>query len=502
METIQFRQKRTLWWLVLACVLLGGFFLVCSLGIAADQPKSSPWPIFIIIWPFAGFLFWGAVCIALSLLREEIIADSAGLRWRGVFAPWKETGWEEISDFYLLGQKTRFSPVQTSPSVTVPTIQTPQGKLTLSSYLANRADLMEIVAERAVNAPTREWEIWEFRAAQNFSQRFNYWTKSQQWTAPAITGLLIFCVISISPAIVFSSRSKPAVPLEPFWLWHWLPLGLGTTFFGFLAAVYILMMVTIWRERHFAQSHRNEWVEITPRGMRWSNGQSEIYAAWNEISAIRFVPETGLNAHYHVETPNGDFKVWRALENRVLWLEYARYFAPHLAVEAPVVDPDLGNEAATWSGGRIGVGDRVFHFRTRDTRMVLCAASAFFAVIPLLPFLMHAMKTPDDEPSPFPYQWWLAGLICGVLISIYGWICFARAAIWADENGIEWRVPLWKPRRVRYQEIESFGRDDGGYYLTVAAKKRRLFLFSAPARPNELLELIKKCATNATGKWN
>jgi hypothetical protein len=82
------------------------------------------------------------------------------------------------------------------------------------------------------------------------------------------------------------------------------------------------------------------------------------------------------------------------------------------------------------------------------------------------------------------------------------WICFRRAAIWTDENGLEWRVPLFRPRRIAWQEIEAFEQDENGYRLTIAGKKRRLFLFSAPARRRQLLQLIAERATNATGRWN
>ncbi|PQV63371.1 hypothetical protein B1R32_11226 [Abditibacterium utsteinense] len=185
-----------MWWLAFACVPAGAFFLYGPFQIAQDTPQSSPRPLFFIFGPMVLFFWGGAVLLTLSLVREEIIADDAGLRWRGAFGPWKSAHWEQISDFYLSGKSTRFSRVQTSPSMTRPTVETPHGKLKIERSFTNLNEMMSFIASRAVNTPAREWEIFEFRASQNFSQQFAYWTKTQKWQMPSVTFLLVFALIA------------------------------------------------------------------------------------------------------------------------------------------------------------------------------------------------------------------------------------------------------------------------------------------------------------------
>ncbi|PQV63372.1 hypothetical protein B1R32_11227 [Abditibacterium utsteinense] len=236
--------------------------------------------------------------------------------------------------------------------------------------------------------------------------------------------------------------------------------------------------------------------------MLWQNGETRIEASWDEVRAVHSLPGRGFKHDYRVETQNGDFTVWKELEYLGLWIGLVRQFAPHLSIETSVVDPDLGSEAATWSGGQIGNGARVFHFRTRNARLALWAATTFVVIVPLLPLLMHAMKTSDDDPSPTPWKFWLAVLILGVLVMSYLWLCFKRAAIGANETALEWRIPFLKTRRVRWSEIESFGRDEWGFFIQTSAKKRKLWQISAPVRQSELLQLIAERATNASEKWD
>jgi len=498
METIRCRIKRSYWWMVPLGALETVFMAVSPFFMAKELPPfSSPWPIYLICGPAALGFGYCVLWMVRSLLFEEIAAGEEGLRWRGVFGPWKNARWEEISDFYLEKWKG------------TPTVATPQGKITLSSGLANKPEMMALVAARAVNAPARTWEMERLRGHQMVSKRFDYWTKSQKWFAPVFCGLEGAGILAFIVLTLFSPGSKvPRAPLEPSWAFFWLPLLLGIAFVIALAILFVPMLHTIWGDRNYASRHRAEHLEISPRGLAWQNGENRIEASWDEVRAIRPMPLPasglihGFKRDYRVETQNGDFTVHKELETLGLWLQLARQFAPQLAPEPASTDPDLGGEAATWSGSEVGVGARIFHFRTRDTRLTLWAATAFGLILTLLPVLMHLTKTPDDEPSPFPWKLFAAVLFFVVSALFYGWLCFRRAVIWADETGLEWRVPLFKTRRVAWSEIESFGSDESGFFLRTRAQKRKLWQSFTPVRQNELLQLIAERATNASGKWD
>ncbi len=493
METIRCRIKRSYWWMV---PVIAGAGVSALFGPTTMPPEQSPSSLLVGFMFFGGFsalCFFGAIYLVASLLHEEVIADEIGLRWRGAFGPWKSAKWEEISDFYLEKWKR------------TPTIETPQGKLKIIPELAGKEGLMALIAERSANAPARGWEMEKLRAHHKYVKRFDYWTNSQKWTAPLSFGTLIVCGILLFGLNYFSPKSAiPAQPIASSRPFDWLSLLMALVGFGPVAALFIFIAPLMWRERTFAYRHRAEHLEISPRGLAWQNGENRIEASWDEVRAITPIPARGFGARtdYRVETPYGDFTVWQWLEGIQLWLQLARQFAPQLAPAPPITNLDLGGEAATWSGPKIGEGARIFHFRTSDTRLVLWATTAFGVVLPLLPMLMTAMKTPDDDPAPLSWEIYAAALFLVILALTYLWFCFRRAAIWADETGLEWRFPLFKTRRVAWSEIESFGRDENGHFLVANARQRRLFWSVTPVRQNELLQLIAERASNASGKWD
>lgn len=489
MDTIRCRIKRYEWWTVPGCFFLGGLMLFASVQGGKEQPDVF-WPMWIMSSLMSLACCIGAFWVTRSLLYQEIIADETGLRWRNPFGPWKSARWDEISDFYLEKWKR------------TPTVETPQGKIKIIPELTGKEGLMALIAERSANAPSREWEMEKLRAHHKYVKRLDYWTNSQKWTAPLIFGTLIVCGVLLFGLDYFSPKSAiPTQPIASSRPLDWLSLLMALVGFGPVAALFMFIAPLMWRDRNFASRHRAEHLEISPRGLAWQNGGNRIEANWDEVRAITPMPLQGFKRDYRVETANGDFTVHKELESIALWLQLARQFAPHLAPSPSLTDPDLGGEAATWSGGEIGVGARIFHFRTRDTRLILWSATAFGLILPLLPMLMHLLQTPDDEISPFPWKIFAAALIFVVSVLIYGWICFARAAIRADESGLEWRAPLGKTRRANWGEIESFGHDENGYFLIASGKRRRLFWPLAPVRLQDLLQLIAARAVRATGKW-
>ncbi len=499
MNEIRCLVKRSLWWMVLLAALEGGFMLIAPLLIASEQPKhphaASPWFLLPLSLPMAAVLFYAVIQMSRSLLYEEVIANDDELRWRGAFGPWKTARWEEISDFYL----------HTSTSAM---LETSQGKLRLNSGFANLEQLKTFIAARATKAPAREWEMEKFRASKPFTQRFSYWTKSQQWLAPGFLGAFGLLAVSVVAANLFSPQ--PHVPSAPnpllrppdmAWALFYLPLLVGIALFGTLTLLCVLSVWLMWHERRAAFLHRDEHLEISPRGLAWQKSERRIEAAWHEVRAIHRVPGRGFKADYRIETSNGDFTVWKSLETLGLWIRLVRQFAPHLAPPASPPTTEIGGESRTWSGGKIGEGARIFHFRTSETRTILWAPTLVSPCLLLIPSFCQTFQTPEELSAAPTSPWLWFGIAAAIFATVLCWIVFARAAIFADETGLEWRIPFWKTRRVPWNEIKAYGRDENGVFLGASGKKWRLWRSFAPARQGELLELIAARATNARGHF-
>lgn len=124
MEITRCRVKRSYWWMPAMIAGIGVSSLFGPSTMPPEQTEVSLWIGFLFFSGFAVAAFFGAITMVASLLREEIIADEIGLRWRGAFGAWKSARWEEISDFYLEKWKR------------TPTIETPYGKLKIIPELA------------------------------------------------------------------------------------------------------------------------------------------------------------------------------------------------------------------------------------------------------------------------------------------------------------------------------------------------------------------------------
>lgn len=493
METVRVRINRNLWWMVPLAFGEGVFMAIAPFGVLRDAPKPSIGAmvfLFLLCWSMAGFFLYSVVWMTRSLLFEEVFVDEAGLRWRGAFGPWKQTRWDEISDFYLKNLNRE------------PIILTPQGKFVLSSALSNRASVMAQIAERAFNAPARAWEIERFRGPNSTPQRFDYWTKTQKWTAPIFTAGQLFAVVVVGWNLVFNTKPNTFTFTEQPWLLNTLLALFVLGIFVSLAALFVFVVRTMWRERNFAFQHRDEHLEISPRGLAWQCGESRIESDWDEVRAITFVPGRGLTTHYLVETQNGDFPVWKSLERLSLWLELARQFAPDIAPPIQTTNVEIGGERATWSGNSIGQGARIFHFRTSETRAMLWIPTFFTPILSGAYFLNRSLQTPDDGPlQAVPLVVWLV-IALAFFVTCALWFVFNRAAIWVDERGLERRFPFWKTRGATWNEIEAFGHDENGVWIQSHTQKTHLWNSVAPVRKDELLRIVAERATNAQGTWD
>ena len=83
--------------------------------------------------------------------RGAIIADEAGLRWRGLGA-WKFASWGEVRDYY-----ERLSPQNRGSLTSYRAVETVAGRLNVTSQWTNADALWACVELRATASAAREW---------------------------------------------------------------------------------------------------------------------------------------------------------------------------------------------------------------------------------------------------------------------------------------------------------------------------------------------------------
>jgi len=214
-----------------------------------------------------------------------------------------------------------------------------------------------------------------------------------------------------------------------------------------------LLLLIIGRYRE-AGHRRSEQITVDTNGIVFEDGARRVGAAWAEVTGYGAVPGPGaLTIRYVVETRQGDFDFLPVLSGATLLMAIIRRYAqeaadkewrPRVSLEA------LGGEAARWSGGRVGIGARVYHYRTRANRAVLGLP---FGLCPALGFEAWAAWQGVLPGMP------AAGPLCAAaafgLASLGGWSAYRVCRVETDEDGLT-QVTPWGRRRLAWGQVEDY----------------------------------------------
>ena len=413
-----------------------------------------------------------ALCIAALILaiiwarRGAIIADETGLRWRR-FGGWKCVGWDEVSDYS--GRQYRKS---ASKTIIAAVIETTAGRIKFGSEWTYSELLLEAVEQRATVAMAREWGLIGTRSCDPWPRVFGYDTFSNRWSPRLLLKLsLMFVVyVLVKPALSLTGLAalvgwRMTLTTAALYLLLTLPLA-------------ILLLVRPLLDYRAVQKRLGERVTLTREGLVFEGGTRHIEARWEEVTGYRIVG-TG---KYTVETGSGAFDFLSSIGNSLLLRENIRLYAIEAADTEWKVRADadaLGGEAARWSGGQVGVGARVFHYRTRTVRawlwygvlllVILCGMVAviFFnsatgSLLDLLPFALIMLA------------------LAAVLLK--GWQTYRCGGIHLDEDGLMQMTPLGQTR-LPWGQISDFylskGDAPGGVQRVVEGRDGRRIQFSA-----------------------
>ena len=349
------------WWQLVGSA---GFFGVMA-GTGALLPANPP-----PLHPVLEAVFFGTVSVACLLaaawlmwwtLTARILADASGLRWRGRFG-WKSARWEEVRDFY------DDLPVRAGRDSGQATIKAPSGTVSFSRQWTNVGPLRALVARRAANAATGEWGLLGTRSCDRWPRVFRYDTWQNIW-APRILLKLVLTGFGYA----FAKPIQQAVGLAGLVGW---PMKLA------LFAPYLLIfflyagpLLFVFAQYRAAGRRRAERIRVDMEGIVFEDGARRFEAAWADVTGYQIAGGAGaLSARYVVETRQGEFDFLAALSGATLLKAIIQRYAENAADREwrARVDPEaLGGEAARWSGGEVGSGARVYHYRTRAHRAML-----------------------------------------------------------------------------------------------------------------------------------
>jgi len=438
---------------------------------------------------FAAALLLMAAVLAAWQTRARIVADADGLRWRH-FGGWKSARWEEVWDFYdrissqTQGQRSLFWGV----------IKTAAGSVRFNSDWTGAGALREQVARLATNAAVQQWDLLGSRPCDTWPRVFRYDTWQNIWTPRVLLKLALTALGYLLTPPLQQAMSQAG------------QVGWGVTLAGL--GVYVLLIASMGAfflmplaQYRAAGRRKAERIMADTNGITFEDGARRVEAAWPDVTGYGIVPGPGAFAvRYVVETRQGDFDFLAVLSGATLLQAIIRCYAEDAADKdwRPRVNREaLGGEAARWSGGRIGVGARVYHYRTRMYRALLWAPLVFGLTCGFLAWVAGQGLMPGTQ---------ITGPVFGAsafgLVFLGGWYAYRVCRVETDEDGLT-QVTPWGRQRMAWGQVEDYwltGEYNSGIVRGRGARHR----FSRGiVGYEELKEDIARRATEPGGKtWH
>ena len=434
--TIRCRPDKSAWLLVVIFGGSGG----CGLALLQSSPPSQQ------DWA-TGILY--ALCLAIGvgmafyLRRAVVLADAQGLRWRGL-GRWHVAAWADITDYYERWPVNK-------QRVILMVVAAGQERLSLRGDLWSHTDAPRaIINKQATAADCQTWDVWGTRPNRDWPHTFDYNTSDNRMM-PVLCGLF---VVSLLMLLFHACHgiARTFVQLGTGW-------GLASCaalLFGLLPMA--LMGYLIFRSTEDLWHRRRDKITVSREGIRHEREGMCLDSSWTDIQDYRLLPRAGLSvaAPCLVTTRQGSFSFTAPLAGfRVL----QKVIADHAtAAKSQCWDTAqqevLGGVGSRWSSGCEGVGERVFHYRTRTVRALLLLPTSL-ALLPMLSLTLAQAGLVAHGPS-----WSFALFVWAVVL--WCWWRYHVACIQVSADEIAQRTP-WGWRRLRWDQVEQFTvREDFG----------------------------------------
>ena len=269
---------------------------------------------------------------------------------------------------------------------------------------------------------------------------------------------------------------------------------MGLLAIWFYGACCMLLISSAWR----ALKDAGQQIETSEMWVVFWDGAQRVEAKWDQV--IRYgIPrdtiKSTLSGRFSVQTKAGDFAFSQHVHNSTLLIQIIRHWAPKSAGDAQNGDDQdtLGGEAGLWTGSCQGVGERVFHYKTRTNRAFLFFLICF-AVIPLAsPLLERSFGLP---PPPLG-----SDSACVVTAMFVGSLCAAwryhSARIVMSDRGLTERS-AFGVRQLAWKDIRQYNA--GEFIATVKSDRVTIRFWLTIAHADELKQEIERRAVNSETK--
>jgi hypothetical protein len=484
-------HPRRVYWAYI--VFLGGMGLlpIFLQSIAADptiKGYHEPVGVWLGLIFMSAFFLVPAALFTIWLLRACIIADAHGLRWRGLFGSWRSMAWAEITEYYI-----RYEPYRSSEPLIV---EAPGRQMKFDKDWSDMTSLRTVIQTQATSALAHDWGIQGTRLEDDWPRVFSYNLKRSRYAVlPVLLIVLLFTIPSLCWLMPDVFRAYQANGS----LWDALPSAVLPLFFLSMAAFLIVSQVEDaiaglrWAEQR---------IVVDPKGITYGVGDEKAEFAWKEITDY-YIRHTGgwrPGVEYVIKTASGDIRFSPGLKDAALLKATVRRYvtAANGRDWRYAQDPNtLGGVAAKWSGGREGVGQRIYHYRTGLSRAYLFGLVAFAVTLLLEIGIERRYEIAPLNNAP-------AGIhIADALLLLYVWSLwrYRTAQIRTDADGV-WQYTVLGRRFLAWPDVQDYclTGPEGNFGNVVGSDRRHLWFWNGIADSDELKEEIARRAVHCQGQ--
>ena len=424
-----------------------------------------------------------ASVLALWTGRARVIADDFGLRWRSI-GRWRIAAWEDVTDYYYqrLPNKNKC----------VPVVETRSGRLPLGSDLIYRDALLNAIAARTVRARARSWGEKGMRPEDDWPRTFGYDTPDNRFL-PWLMGACLVGAIAATALLAIPKTLK----LAPDIGWP-LAVCAGLLMLMMFAGTPVALVLALLPVLTETRRRKEQTISVDLNGLRYQCPEGEIAVRWDEVKGYYFGSATGWvkgNGPAVVATTRGAFDFIHTLQDRRQLRQIIQRYATRATTQEWRGEDleRLGGETACWTGGSAGVGQRLYHYRTRTNRALVGMAGGYW-----LAWCISAGVGPLRERLATG-PGWVFGSGIGLTATIL-WLIwrYKTAAILVDERGISQRA--WNSARfIAWSEVEEVAirGAEGFRFGTVTGGGRCVRFWLGIADVDELLDTLPRRAPDA-----
>jgi hypothetical protein len=438
-------------------VLLGMMWLIRH---APPQSEGDFWSgvgLILIFWLPAFALVW-------FLIRCRITLDEKGITiYRLVgkhFVPWGA-----VEDYEL-----RLRPEQTSTKHGQGHIRVGDTWLKLSSYGPHYDALLERITSEAKWSRAQSWELAELRDEGDWPKSFEYSDVSDR----KVFGFSLCATVLMSIWMVFLMLSDGALRGRNAKFYELSPAIL--LFFIGVVPLFVFLPYAMIRTR---RRYMGQKIIVNLDGITQFTDDNETFVPWDEVESYHLEPVPGhfqrdlavveasgrrLEFSTLIEAANSLTRIIQHRAKNATTREWAHLHGADTEV--------LGGAASLWKEGKIGVGPKIHHLRTRMMRINVVMGLALSGMVGLSVGLMMFGHIEDDSPQLLGDFLAIFALVAVGTLAVY--LEYRSTTVQYDDEGL--RLRSWRGEQVLpWRDIESLKKSDMGYW--VKGKSGRMLLW-------------------------